>query len=337
MFNKREIFIVLAIVLFMMRASANQINLSDLSIEEKIGQMIIVKANDGINEKFISLGVGGIFLNDGKTTEQFKEIINEYQNKSKIKLFVSTDMEGYWNPFSDYKSKSFGEIKNSKESKSLGKEHAEKLKEAGFNLDFSPVVESKNKVWPGRSFEGDFNERKAKIESYIFALQENGIIATAKHYPGGSMEKNPHWRLVKAENDKEDLENFNVAINADVKAIMVGHAIVSGEIDSFGKSASISPEVLQILRNSFSGLIITDDISMLGLRLKYLFKREKMCVDLVKAGNDIILDSWKTNPKKVERCIKTIVNSVSFGEISEERINESVKRILEAKGYKVIG
>lgn len=319
----------------MANAGADQINLSDLSIEEKVGQMIIVKANNELNEKFLSLGIGGIFLNGNKNSEQFKEIIEEYQRRSKIKLFVSTDMEGYWNPFSDYKSKSFGEIKDAEEARLLGEEHAQKLKEAGFNLDFSPVVESKNKIWPERSFKGNFNERKEKIENYIDALQDNEIMATAKHYPGGNMEKNPHWRLVKAEINKEDLENFKVAINSNVKAIMIGHSIVYGEIDSKGKPSTTSHEIITHLRKDFSGIIITDDINMLGLRLKYLFKRDKMCVDLVKAGNDIILDSWRIKPENVSKCIKAIVRSVKSGEIKEERINKSVIRILEAKGYKV--
>ncbi|MFH1803162.1 MAG: glycoside hydrolase family 3 N-terminal domain-containing protein [archaeon] len=320
----------------MARVNANEINISELTLKEKVGQMVMIKANDGLNEEFISLGVGGIFLNGGKTSDQFKEIIDEYQNASKIKLLVATDMEGYWNPFSDKESKSFGEITNANEAKALGKEHAETLKNAGFNIDFSPVVESKNKVWPGRSFTGTPEERKEKITAYINALQKEGIIATAKHYPGGSMEKNPHWRLVKAEIDKEDLENFDIAIQSEVKAIMIGHAIVHGEIGSNKKPATASPEVIAKLRENFSGLIITDDINMLGLRLKYLFQRKKMCVDLAKAGNDIILDSWKTKPSSVEKCIKAIVNSVNSGEIPEKRIDESVTRIFEAKGYNVI-
>ena len=333
---RREVLIVIVIIFFMARVNSSEINLSNLTIEEKVGQMFIVNANKGVNEKFLSLGIGGIFLNNNKITEDFKKIIDDYQKRSRIKLFVSTDLEGYWNPFSDYTSKSFGEIKTAEEAKLLGEEHAKKLNEAGFNLDFSPVVESKNEVWHGRSFLGTFEERKEKIESYLQALQTNSIIATAKHYPGGSMEKNPHWRLVKAKIDSGDLKNFEIAINAKVKAVMIGHAIVSGKINSKGKPSSVSPEVIRSLRNKFSGLIITDDINMLGIRLKYLFKKEKMCVDIVKAGNDLILDSWRTNPKKVEKCIKAITKSIDSGEISEERINDSVKRILEAKGYKVI-
>src|SRR3989344_212464 len=148
---KREILIVLVLIIFMTKVNAEEISLSNLPLEKKVGQMIIVKSNDGFNEHFVSLGIGGVFLDGGK------------------------------------KPSEFGEIKNKEEARALGKEHAKKLKEAGFNIDFSPVVESKNKVWIGRSFNGSFEERKEKIESYIEGLQENGIIATAKHYPGGSM------------------------------------------------------------------------------------------------------------------------------------------------------
>src|SRR3989344_200629 len=153
---KREILIVLVLIIFMTKVNAEEISLSNLPLEKKVGQMIIVKSNDGFNEHFVSLGIGGVFLDGGKKPSEFREIVNKYQNKSKIRLLVATDMEGYWNPFSDYKSKVFGEIKNKEEARALGKEHAKKLKEASFNIDFSPVVESKNKVWIGRSFNGSF-------------------------------------------------------------------------------------------------------------------------------------------------------------------------------------
>src|SRR3989344_4310920 len=140
----KKIFIITIIfILGMGLASAGQINLSDLTIEEKIGQMIMVKGNK-FDQKFIDLKIGGIFLNGPKKSSEYKATIEMYQNNTKIKLLVSTDMEGYWNPFSDYSSKTLGDIENAEQAWILGVEHATKLREAGFNIIFAPVVEKKD-------------------------------------------------------------------------------------------------------------------------------------------------------------------------------------------------
>ena len=317
--------------------SAQQMNLSTLTSEEKIAQMIIVRG-DTYEPRFLKLVIGGIQLDKQKTKESYKDLINKYQKNSKIKLLIATDMEGYWNPFNSfYKSKNFGEIKDGKEAYQLGKEHGKILEELGFNLNFAPVVEVRNKVWPGRSFTGNESEVKEKISSYIKGLHEYNIFATAKHYPGGSMLRDPHWFKVKAEIYPEDLEMFEHAIENDVDAIMIGHTIVYGAVDSKGKQSSISEEVIQPLRKKFAGLIISDAITMLGLRLSYLFRFNSVYIDLISAGNDMIIDSWRySNYKKVKEKIDNVVRAVEKGEISEERIDDSVRKILEMKGYEVV-
>ncbi|MDP4039020.1 MAG: glycoside hydrolase family 3 N-terminal domain-containing protein [Candidatus Pacearchaeota archaeon] len=327
-------------------ASAQTINLSEISLHDKIAQMIIVSGNK-YNEQFTEIGIGGIIITPIKEKDEqyFKELIEKYQKNSKIKLFISADMEGYWNPFEKfYQGKSFGDTKNKKEAYLLGKEHGKILKELGFNINFSPVVEpaDRNKIWPGRSFSGTKAEINEKIRAYIEGLHEYNISATAKHYPGGSMIKNPHWRKYTTEIFPEDLEYFQTAIDAKVDAIMIGHPIVFGEVDSNGKPSTVSPEIIHNLKNNFTGLIISDAISMLGLKLSYLFKKDKMYIDLINAGNDIIIDMplklifGLTNPKEIERKIKTIEKAVKDEKISEKRINESVKKILKTKGYKIV-
>ncbi|MCH7568114.1 MAG: glycoside hydrolase family 3 protein [Nanoarchaeota archaeon] len=318
--------------------SAEEINISEMNIEQKVAQMVIV-SGDKFDSRFLDLGVGGIFLTKQKSKEDYKKLISKYQTNSKIKLFVATDMEGYWNPFDDfYKSKNFAQINNGEEAYALGKEHGNILKELGFNIDFSPVVEVRNSVWPGRSFTGSNEEVKEKIKSYIKGLQEQEILATAKHYPGGSMIKNPHIFKVRAKIYPQDLELFDFAIKNKVDAIMVGHSIVYGAMDSKGKQSSVSGEIIMDLRDKFNGLIITDAITMMGLRWSYLFSfNRKVYVDAINAGNDIILDVWKySGYKKVKKRINNVIKAIEKGEISEERIDESLKRILEKKGYKVV-
>jgi len=313
------------------------INLSEMGLKEKIGQLIIVKPN-GLKRDYVSeLNVGGIFLQEMKTKEKYKKTISFYQNLSKIKLFVAADMEGYWNPFSRfYKSKAFGEIKSEKEAYSLGKEHGKILKELGFNLDFSPIVEVRNKVWPGRSFTGPQKEVEEKISGYLKGLREEKIFSTAKHYPGGSMVKDPHWFKYKTKIYPQDLNYFNYAISRKVDTIMIGHPIVYGALDSKGKQSTISKEIIGNLREKFSGLIITDAVTMLGLRFSYFLNFKKVYPDLILAGNDIILDTHHNSSyRSIKKRIKEIEKAVSKGKISEKRIDESVKRILEKKGYRI--
>ena len=105
---KLLLILILSIILLMTFASAYQvemgktINLSDLTLEEKIGQLMFVKPS-GLDMNYLDeLHIGGIFLDNLKSEKEYQEIISFYQDNSKMKLFVATDMEGYFNPFSDF-------------------------------------------------------------------------------------------------------------------------------------------------------------------------------------------------------------------------------------------
>lgn len=314
------------------------INLSELSLEEKVGQLMFVKPS-GLNLDYLNeLHVGGIFLDNFNSKEEYKEVISFYQSNSKIPLFIATDLEGYWNPFHDfYNSLSFGDIQSDKEAYDLGKSHGEILKELGFNLDFSPIVETKNNVWNYRTFTGKPEEIKGKISNYIQGLHDEEIFATAKHYPGGSLIKDPHKFKYKVNISEEELSYFDFAISQKVDFVMVGHPVVYGSINSKNKQASISPEVINTLKTKFNGIIITDAITMNGLRVSYLFNFKKVYPDLILAGNDIILDthkksSYKHLVKRRNKLLKDILNE----KVSIERIDESLEKILKLKGYNVV-
>ena len=341
---KLLLILILSIILLMTFASAYQvemgktINLSDLTLEEKIGQLMFVKPS-GLDMNYLDeLHIGGIFLDNLKSEKEYQEIISFYQDNSKMKLFVATDMEGYFNPFSDfYNSSSFGDIKSGKEAFNLGKSHGKILKELGFNLDFSPVVETRNRVWPGRTFTGTPEEIKEKISNYIKGLHNETILATVKHYPGGSLVRNLHKFKYKTKISQEELDYFDFAISQNTDFVMVGHPVVKGAIDSKHKQSSISLEVIGKLKEKFDGVIITDAVTMRGLRKSYLFNFKKAYPDLILAGNDMILDTYKKSDydnllKRRNELIKAVVD----GKISHTRIDESVKKILEMKGYNVV-
>jgi len=119
-----------------------------------------------------------------------------------------------------------------------------------------------------------------------------------------------------------------------VSAIMISHKIVTGFVDSESKPSVVSEKLVRDLRNNFSGLIITDEIGMGGLK-KYYSDVNKMYVDLFRADNDIILD-FDRDPANLYKMISVVEDSVKRGEISEDRIDRSVERIFKAKGISVV-
>lgn len=346
------IFIIVGILLFFnlynfrngrdeaesqIRIENNTIYLEDFTLKQKISQMFIVRADERNLESFYA---GGILVAGLKTKEQYAERIKKYKEKSKIKLFVAADLEGWWNPFSDFvKFPNLDEIKTKEEAYNLGKEHGKLLKELGFNLNFAPVAELEDNVWKHRAFTGNASEISEKVNSYIQGLQKEGVMATLKHYPGGSLNrKDPHLYVVKSEISEEQLEVFESALE-NVSAVMVGHAIVSGAADSKGMPSSVSGELISELRKKFDSLIISDDASMRGLRNMYFFNERQLFIDLINAGNDIIIDASSWNfyyNYNFKKRIAYIEEAVKSGEISMARIDESVRRILKAKGYNAV-
>jgi beta-N-acetylhexosaminidase len=332
--------ILVSLILLTFNVSAmdmnKEINFSELTTKQKVGQLIIAKPKS-INPKWLELELGGIFIDSLNTFEDYKKHIEYYQNNSKIKLFVATDMEGYWNPFNFYDSKNFGEITSKEEAYNLGMEQGKILNDLGFNLDFSPVVEIRNNVWPGRSFTGNKKEISEKIKGYIAGLKNQKIFSTAKHYPGGNLVKNPHLVKYKIESSKDELEMFQVAFDSGVDAVMVGHAIIYGELNSNGKQATISKEIIGKLKEDFNGLIITDAVTMICLSSSYLFNFKKVYPDLILAGNDIILDTHKfSNYRQIKKRINYLSKKAEKNPELMERINESAKKVLEKKGYKIL-
>lgn len=334
---KIHLIFAIIFILFPLASSMEEVNFSKLTLEEKIGQLIIAKP-EKIDSRWLDLKLGGIFVvNRDFSKEDYKKHIEYYQNNSKTKLFVATDMEGYWNPFGFYESKSFGEIKNESDSYNLGKDHGKILSELGFNLDFSPVVEIRNQVWPGRSFTGSKKEISKKIKGYIEGLHSEDIMSTAKHYPGGNMVKNPHIFKYKVNATKDELEMFAASFDAGVDAVMVGHPIIYGELNSNGKQATVSEEIIGNLKKDFNGLVITDAVTMLGLSWSYLFNFKQAYPDLVMAGNDIILDTHHfSNYNRIKKRISYLEKEALKNPELMKRIDESSKKVLEKKGYRVL-
>ena len=251
-------------------------------------------------------------------------------------MLITADAEGCWNPFENIQEfKSFKEIKTKEEAYEIGYSQGKLMKELGFNINLAPVVDIKDTIWGCRSFEGNSKEISQKANNYINGLQKSKIMATAKHYPGKTLIINDsHKVLTYAEIGEEDLIPFDEAIENNVSAIMVSHLIVNGSVNSNFKPSDSSEELIKELRSKYSGLIITDEINMLGLK-DYYKNKEKMYIELFKADNDIILN-FNRDAKEIYDMIKMVEKAVKKGEIKEERIDASLKRIFKAKGIKVI-
>ncbi len=306
----------------------NTIDFSSLTLKQKIAQMIMVRG-DGNQQEFNNLNVGGIFLDRQKSQEEYKNLIEKYQDNSKINLLVATDLEGAWAPFPDLIFPTFSEIETPEQAYEVGLEHGEVLKEVGFNLNFAPISEFADNAYGGRVFLGSKQEIQDKLENYILGLQQNSF-GTCKHYPGKAMIRNLHDVTDKQTISKDDLDLFETCITNNISAIMVSHQIVDGELNSNVKPSSVSEEVISNLKD-FNGLIIADEINMAGLKKFYTIKTDQY-VDLINAGENVILD-FKLSPIKLYKLISKIEKEE---QIDQNKIDESVRKILLAKGYVLI-
>ena len=141
-------------------------------------------------------------------------------------------------------------------------------------------------------------------------------------------------KITYANIEEDDLVPFRETIKNGVKGVMISHIIVDGAVDSEAKPSVVSEKLVNGLRHQFDGLIITDEIRMLGLR-DYYSSIDNMYIDLFKSNNDLILN-FDTNPENIYNMIIVVENAVNRGEIDEKRIDRSVVRILKAKGINVI-
>ena len=315
-----------------------RIFLEDLTLEQKIAQMVVVAGGTHNMVAWKNMQIGGIHLFAKKDGGVYRKTIQDFQEGMTIPFFVTADLEGCLNPFAEFhNSTALGEIKNVGEAFQKGSDEGKLLHDLGFSVNFAPVVDLEDQIWKCRTFKGDEKQISELAEAYILGLQSQGIIATAKHYPGKALEiSDPHKYLVSAQIEEDDVYPYSyLGQKNEVKAVMVTHVISSGEVDSEGKPAVASTMAIGELKKDFSGLIVTDDTMMLGLR-KFYGSKEKLYIDVFKAGNDVVLN-FDEDPAEIYHMIQVVEDAVVQGEIMEERIDESVRKILRAKGFVVEG
>ena len=323
-----------------------------MTLKEKIGQLFMVdvfsshpqKDIDRVKELIKEYHIGGIIFSKGGPNRQAK-INNEFQELSKIPLMIGMDAE--WGLAMRLDStKAFpwnmtlGAIKDNQLIEETGRQIARHCKRLGVHINFAPVVDintnPKNPIIGNRSFGENRDDVTKKALAFMKGMQKEGILASAKHFPGhGDTDSDSHKTLptinFEAERiDSIELYPYRKLINDGLSSVMVAHLNIPSLESRSNYPSSISKNVVTGLlkeKLEFNGLIFTDALNMKGASD---FKSPgEIDLAALLAGNDVLLIS-----EDVPLATQKIVSAYYSGLITEERLAHSVRKILMAK-YKV--
>ena len=320
-----------------------------LPLDEKIGQLYIVALYNNRGEEEIQKirnlvekeKIGGLILMQDNA-EKHIQLLNEFQGKSKVKMMIGID--GEWGLFQRFPAAhkfpwamTLGAIQDNSLIYEMTSKIAEDCKRMGIYWDFAPVVDVNtnpaNPIIGNRSFGSDINNVIAKGLAYAQGLQDNGVLASMKHFPGhGDTDTDSHLDLPVVSHNLErlnavELAPFKALLDKKIGGVMVAHLYVPALEKQSGIPASVSYEVItNLLKNTYQyeGLIITDALNMNAVAKK--FPAGELDLRAFKAGNDIMLFSQDVPNGKA-----LIKSALEKGEISENRLAESVKKILKTK------
>jgi beta-N-acetylhexosaminidase len=326
-----------------------------MSMKEKIGQMIMIGI-DGytLDDQYKSLiqdnRIGGVIIlgENVKDANQLVKLNNEIKkvnsSKSDIPIFISVDEEGGIVSRMPVEiknlpnAKDIGDTQNVELATKVGRAIGERVKAFGFNIVNAPVMDinsnPKNPVIGVRSF-GNNKEIVSKMGiAEMKSIQAEGIIPVIKHFPGhGDTSVDSHKGLPVVNNDLNILKGrelvpFKKAIDSGADVTMVAHILLP-KIDPENPATFSKTIITDMLRTNlgFHGVVITDDMTMGAIAGNYDIG--KAAVKSIQAGSDIILVCHGYGAKV--NVINAINQAVKDGKISEDRINQSVTRILKLK------
>lgn len=329
--------------------------MAEMSLHDKVCQMMFVTpegltgtddvmvAGDATKQALQAYPVGGIiyFANNFDNVDQTRDMISNTQSYSKIGLFIATDEEGgrvnrimdtlgttYIGPMYDYKDD--GPDVAFENAKTI----ASDMSALGFNLDFAPVADvwsnPDNTVIGDRAYSDVYAQAAELVGSAVRGFQDGGVICTLKHFPGhGDTAEDSHYssayvNRTKAQIMADEMQPFRTGIDAGAELVMVGHLIVP-DIDELPSTLSykIAKEMLRG-DMKFDGVAITDSMEMESIADNYGVADS--AVMAVQAGMDMLLQ-----PADLAVAVNAIVTAVQNGDITEPRIDESVRRILTLK------
>ncbi len=335
--------------------------MEDMTLEEKVYQLFIVtpetvagveratKATGATQKGLTKYPVGGIIyfsaniVNESQITQMIANSQAFAKEKRGIGLFIAVDEEGgsiarvagKLQTAKIDSMKKVGQRGDPKEAYEIGAAIAGDISPLGFNLDFAPVadviIDGRNTEIGSRSFGSDPVLVSAMVEQVVKGLQENGVMATLKHFPGhGSTTDDSHKGTAATSRTISEMEQaeflpFQAGIGAGAEFVMISH-LTALEIDR-DHPASLSKSIVTgLLREKlqFDGLVITDALKMRAV--SGIYSSGEASVLALQAGVDVLL-----MPVNLVKAVQGILAAVESGRLSNERIEESVRRILCVK------
>ncbi|MCB0651465.1 MAG: serine hydrolase [Saprospiraceae bacterium] len=324
---------------------------NSLTLDERLGQLFGIRAHSDLGSKHIAeveaiikkYKVGGLCFFQG-TPEKQVELINRYQAlSSPLPLMISID--GEWglgmrmkaSTISFPKQLMLGAIRDNDLIYDFGAEVARQLKRVGVHVNFAPVVDVNNNpanpVIHTRSFGEDRDNVAVKGYMYMKGMQENGVMACAKHFPGhGDTDVDSHLDLPKITHSRSRLDSvelypFRILAQQGIGSMMIAHLEVPALEKRPNRPTTLSRNtVTNLLRNEigYDGLLFTDALEMKGVT-KY-FGPGQVEAEALLAGNDVLL-----LPEDMGAAIREIKNYIKTGKLDQKQVDDSVKRVLRAK------
>jgi beta-glucosidase-like glycosyl hydrolase/CubicO group peptidase (beta-lactamase class C family) len=322
---------------------------SALNMNEKIGQLMVIRAHsnwpqnkiDSITNLIQQYNVGGLCFFQGGPVRQALQT-NAYQTVAKTPLFIAID--GEWglgmrldSVESFPRQLSMGAFASSNLVYQMGAAIAAQLKRLGIQINYGPVIDINNNPLNPVINDRSFGQSKAKViqqgVAYMKGLQDNGVMATAKHFPGhGDVNVDSHFDLPVINKSKADLDSlelvpFKALIDAGIESIMVAHLSVPAIDDRPKYATSLSPKAVNGLLKKelgFKGISVTDAMDMKAIA--NYFPQGEANVQAILAGNDMLC-----LPGEIGQSIKKVREAVKERRIKRSDINARVKKILTAK------
>ncbi|MGY3780100.1 glycoside hydrolase family 3 protein [Streptococcus gallolyticus] len=317
--------------------------LTQLSTDEKIGQLFLpigYSTDKEYLDNLISYHIGGLFFRSGKA-EEVQKTYQYAQEKSKIPLLTAANLEDGGNgaaiEATAYGSQMAVAASNdSNNAYTLGKIAASDGKEVGINWGFSPVVDLdfnfRNPITNVRTYGSQVENVISCAKQYIQAFHDNNMMTSIKHFPGDGVDERDQHLLtsinsLSVESWKKTYGKvYKELIDFGSKAVMVGH-IAFPDYSGDNMPATLNPKILQnLLREElkFNGLIITDASPMVGFCSA--MKRSEAVPYTIQSGCDMILFN-----RHFEEDVQFMKDGLEKGILTEERLDEAVRRILATK------
>ncbi len=318
--------------------------INNMSLEEKVGQLFVVRYSKEMTSKWTSLNPGGylLFAKDfeNHTKESIKNELTTLQEKQKYPLLIAVDEEGGYvtrvSRFKAFRDEKFASPKYYYETggyellEATEKEKAELLTSLGVNLNLAPVADvstNENDFINNRTFGRNAKETAELIRHMVGYANKYNIGSCLKHFPGYGNNEDTHTGISIDNRDYQSLKDndflpFKAGIEENAPCVLVSHNIITS-IDS-NYPASLSNKVIGELRNlNYNNVVITDDLAMDAVK-NYVENNEAATL-AINAGNDMIITS------DFESMYQELLQSIKDKKITEDRLNEAITRVINWK------